>query len=141
MKSQIKTILFISVIALFVGGNAIAATSGQIPLVDNGLFSNENVGNQSFLSHGETVSEVARNKEAIGSKTNPNGKVIENHGQAVREAAHEKAGGNPPDHSNAGGNSPDNSNAGGNPPDHSNAGGNSPDNSNAGGNAGGNPNR
>jgi hypothetical protein len=47
-------------------------------------------------NHGEAVSEVARNKLAVGEKmiTLGNGEVkyIRNHGMAVREAAHDKAG-------------------------------------------------
>jgi hypothetical protein len=43
-------------------------------------------------NHGEAVSAVARDKEAMGTKTLPNGKTVTNHGMAVREAAHDKAG-------------------------------------------------
>ena len=38
------------------------------------------------------VSEVARNKDAMGTKTLPNGNEIENHGMAVSGAAHEQDG-------------------------------------------------
>ena len=41
--------------------------------------------------HGASVSEVARDKEALGEKTLPSGKTIENHGMAVSAAAHDKA--------------------------------------------------
>jgi len=44
-------------------------------------------------NHGAAVSAVARNKEATGEKTLPNGKVITNHGMAVSAAAHDKGGG------------------------------------------------
>ncbi len=42
--------------------------------------------------HGSSVSEVARDKDAVGTRTLPNGKVIENHGMAVSEAAHQQGG-------------------------------------------------
>ncbi len=43
-------------------------------------------------NHGEAVSAVARDKEAAGTKTLPNGKTVTNHGMAVSAAAHDKAG-------------------------------------------------
>ena len=43
-------------------------------------------------NHGASVSEVARDKEALGTKTLPNGNTVENHGMAVSAAAHDKAG-------------------------------------------------
>lgn len=43
-------------------------------------------------NHGATVSQVARDKEAVGTKTLRNGKTITNHGMAVSAAAHNKAG-------------------------------------------------
>ena len=38
--------------------------------------------------HGDDVSEMARDHEATETRTLPNGHEVENHGQAVREAAH-----------------------------------------------------
>jgi hypothetical protein len=53
----------------------------------------EEIGDESTAegNHGAAVSEVARDKEAVGTKTLPNGKTIENHGMAVSAAAHAKA--------------------------------------------------
>ncbi|HEX5642762.1 MAG TPA: hypothetical protein VFZ86_10575 [Thermoleophilia bacterium] len=44
-------------------------------------------------SHGTAVSTVARDKDAVGSKTLANGKTITNHGMAVSAVARAKAGG------------------------------------------------
>jgi ABC-type uncharacterized transport system involved in gliding motility auxiliary subunit len=44
-------------------------------------------------SHGAAVSTVARDKDAVGSKTLANGKTITNHGMAVSAVARAKAGG------------------------------------------------
>lgn len=44
-------------------------------------------------SHGAAVSKVAKDKDAVGSKTLANGKTITNHGMAVSAVAHAKAGG------------------------------------------------
>lgn len=44
-------------------------------------------------SHGAAVSAVARDKDAVGSKTLANGKTITNHGMAVSAVARAKAGG------------------------------------------------
>ena len=41
-------------------------------------------------NHGAAVSEVARDKDAVGSKTLKNGKTVTNHGQAVSEVARDK---------------------------------------------------
>ena len=43
--------------------------------------------------HAEAVSAVARDHDAVATWVNPAGKEITNHGQAVRAAAHAKAGG------------------------------------------------
>jgi hypothetical protein len=43
-------------------------------------------------SHGAAVSKVAKDKDAVGSKTLANGKTITNHGMAVSAVAHAKAG-------------------------------------------------
>lgn len=43
-------------------------------------------------THGAAVSQVARDKEAVGTKTLRNGKTVTNHGMAVSAAAHTKAG-------------------------------------------------
>lgn len=80
------TILF----ALVGGTAAVAATGGQIPFVSEAYVHSGSVNDDGYSNHGQDVSEVARDKDAVGTKTNPNGKVIENHGQAVREAAHDK---------------------------------------------------
>jgi len=44
-------------------------------------------------SHGAAVSKVAKDKDAVGSKTLANGKTITNHGMAVSAVAHAEAGG------------------------------------------------
>jgi hypothetical protein len=44
-------------------------------------------------SHGAAVSKVARDKDAVGSRTLANGKTITNHGMAVSAVARAKAGG------------------------------------------------
>lgn len=44
-------------------------------------------------SHGAAVSEVARDKDAVGTKTLANGKTVTNHGMAVSAVARAKAGG------------------------------------------------
>ena len=44
-------------------------------------------------SHGLAVSTVAKDKDAVGSKTLANGKTITNHGMAVSAVARAKAGG------------------------------------------------
>ncbi len=43
-------------------------------------------------SHGAAVSQVARNRGAVATKTLPNGKTITNHGMAVSAVARAKAG-------------------------------------------------
>jgi hypothetical protein len=43
-------------------------------------------------SHGAAVSKVAKDKDAVGSKTLANGKTITNHGMAVSAVARAKAG-------------------------------------------------
>lgn len=45
-------------------------------------------------NHGAAVSAVARDKEAVGTWTNPAGKVITNHGKAVSDVAKPDAGKN-----------------------------------------------
>ena len=50
-------------------------------------------------SHGAAVSKVAKDKDAVGSRTLANGKTITNHGMAVSAAAHAKAGGGGNGHS------------------------------------------
>jgi len=40
--------------------------------------------------HGSDVSDVARDRDATGTMTLPNGREVENHGMAVRDAAHEQ---------------------------------------------------
>jgi len=50
-------------------------------------------------SHGAAVSKVAKDKDAVGSKTLANGKTITNHGMAVSAVAHAKAGGGGNGHS------------------------------------------
>lgn len=118
--ATVKSIILTVVLALMLGSGALAATSGEIPFISEGFFSDESVGDDAYHdNHGSDVSAVARDKDAIGTWTNPAGKVIENHGQAVREAAHDKEHGNQ-------GNPPEHSSAGGNPPDHGSAGGNGP---------------
>jgi hypothetical protein len=131
------------------GSGALAATSGHLPLVSNEVFGGEAVDGEASANHGEDVSAVAGDKDAVGTKTNPDGKVIENHGQAVNEAAHDKTvnspdsanpvnevpgNGNPPDDNDTGGTGRpaenENGNTGGN--DDSNSGGNG--NGNSGGN-------
>ena len=42
-------------------------------------------------THGAAVSTVAKDKQAVGTKTLGNGKTVTNHGMAVSAAAHEKA--------------------------------------------------
>jgi|GEM_PF-4810644 len=54
-------------------------------------------------NHGAAVSEVARDKDAVGSKTLKNGKTVTNHGQAVSEVARDK-GASETKSDNAGGN-------------------------------------
>jgi hypothetical protein len=44
-------------------------------------------------SHGAAVSKVAKDKDAVGSKTLADGKTITNHDMAVSAVAHAKAGG------------------------------------------------
>ena len=41
-------------------------------------------------NHGAAVSEVAKDKDAVGSKTLKNGKTVTNHGQAVSAVARDK---------------------------------------------------
>ena len=43
-------------------------------------------------NHGAAVSQVARDKEAVATKTLPNGKTITNHGMAVSAMARAKVG-------------------------------------------------
>ena len=50
-------------------------------------------------SHGAAVSKVAKDKDAVGSKTLANGKTITNHGMAVSAVAHAKARGDGGGHS------------------------------------------
>ena len=85
-----KTVLAAMAILLFAGGGALAATGGYIPVISESFGSDDSVNEDAYKNHGDYVSTVARDKDAVGTKTNPNGKVIENHGQAVREAAHQK---------------------------------------------------
>jgi hypothetical protein len=40
-------------------------------------------------THGALVSQVARDRDAVASRTLPNGKTITNHGMAVSAAAHD----------------------------------------------------
>lgn len=43
-------------------------------------------------NHGQAVSAIAKDEEAVGIKTLPNGKTVTNHGMAVSAAARDKAG-------------------------------------------------
>jgi hypothetical protein len=45
-----------------------------------------------WANHGEAVSEVAKNKDAVGTKKLKNGKEVSNHGQAVSAVAKTDAG-------------------------------------------------
>ena len=47
---------------------------------------------EDYANHGAAVSAVARDKEAVGTWTNPAGKVITNHGKAVSAVAKSDAG-------------------------------------------------
>jgi hypothetical protein len=148
---QVKSIVLTVLLALLTGSGALAATSGHLPLVSNEViseaFGEEAATDDSGSNHGEDVSEVARDKDAIGTKTNPDGKVIENHGQAVQEAAHENRSSEDVSDTAAAvevpgnGDAPDNSNPGGNGAPGENGNGNSGGNGNGnpGGNGNGNP--
>ncbi len=50
-------------------------------------------------THGAAVSKVAKDKDAVGSKTLANGKTITNHGMAVSAVARDKDGDGQVDHS------------------------------------------
>ncbi|RJQ46700.1 MAG: hypothetical protein C4534_02255 [Gaiellales bacterium] len=132
--ASIKSIILTLVLALVGGTGALAATSGQIPLVPGEFLGSGSVNSDGYPEHGQDVSAVASDKDAVGTKTNPSGKVIENHGQAVREAAHDKGGDGFSDNSNDSASDDTGDSAGadmngagtgsGGPPAHSNAGGN-----------------
>lgn len=47
---------------------------------------------EEWANHGEAVSAVAKDKDAVGTKTLKNGKIITNHGQAVSAVAKSDAG-------------------------------------------------
>ena len=57
-------------------------------------------------NHGAAVSAVARDKDAVGSKTVPSDKTVTNHGQAVSAVARSDAG-KPDKGGNGGGNGKD----------------------------------
>ena len=57
-------------------------------------------------NHGAAVSAVAKDKDAVGTKTTPSGKTITNHGQAVSAVARSDAG-KPDASGNGGGNGKD----------------------------------
>lgn len=103
---MIKTKLIILVAALLLGtaGVAYAATGGELTgALGSGLAaltgSSDSDGSDTDgdnddgstddqdESHGDDVSTVARDPEATGTKTLPNGNEIENHGLAVSEQA------------------------------------------------------
>lgn len=104
---MLKLKLFVALVICILGATGVAlASEGQLPFLPSGADQvsvgddaydddssgdeGDNGDNGSQDNHGSDVSAVARDKDAVGTKTLPNGKVIENHGQAVREAAHDK---------------------------------------------------
>ena len=97
---KLKLILVTAVLLLGASGIAAAAT-GNVPeavksLMGNSLYPGVSVdqydcqedcaADDQYSDGG--VSAIARDKSAMGTKTLPNGKVIENHGMAVSQAAH-----------------------------------------------------
>jgi hypothetical protein len=67
-----------------------SATPSPTPSAANAQADADETGAQG--SHGAAVSRVAKDKDAVASKTLANGKTITNHGIAVSAVAHAKAG-------------------------------------------------
>ena len=97
---KLKFILVTAVLLLGASGVAAAAT-GNLPeavkslmgsSIDSSVTGDQDTGRENSAAEdqypGGGVSAIARDKSAMGTMTLPNGKVIENHGMAVSQAAH-----------------------------------------------------
>ncbi len=109
---KLKALVVAGALVLAAGGTAYATGNlpvGKLPsVIGNGVAALNGIGTSTTIGHGHGaaadqygksaagnqygVSQVARGKNDTGTMTLPNGKVIRNHGLAVRNAARQQAG-------------------------------------------------
>ena len=96
---KVKLIISVTVLLLVAGSGVAFAAAGNLPepvkaLVGSSAASSvygdqgdQDEDDADDQGSGGGVSSIAKDKSATGTRTLPNGKVIENHGQAVSQAA------------------------------------------------------